>query len=246
MKMQKALVFLVGLLLIGGGAGLLLNLKVKQKLGNPGVKLLGPEKTGKMFIPLPESVSGWASSNMPPSEIELKMLPQDTTISKRLYRAEDGFQALVSVVLMGKDRTSIHKPEYCLTAQGWRIVEEAVDTVKVVGTRSYELPVRCFTMAGEFRDSADRGSTHGGVFVFWFVAEDKLTVSHWGRVSWITWQLMRRGVLPRWAYVTCFATCAPGQEAVTLDRVKGLLAVTVPEFQTTVPAEGVTGVEGRR
>jgi hypothetical protein len=239
MKAQQAWVMAVGLALIGGGGAALLRLKAHQKLGNPGVKLEGPGADGRMFIPIPETVSGWQSSNLPPTSIELKTLPEDTTISKRVYRAQDGFQALMTVVLMGKDRTSIHKPEYCLTAQGWSIVGQSIESVRVGGARPYALPLRCFTTSAQFQDSTGRPVRQSGVFVFWFVAEDRLTVSHWSRVRWITWELLRRGVLPRWAYVTCFAPCPPGREAAALERMKGLLAAAVPEFQITTPRDGL-------
>jgi hypothetical protein len=243
MNAQKLLVLAVGLTLIGGGGGLLLRLKAMQRLGNPGVKLAGPGTDGRMFIPIPETVSGWRSSNMPPTTVETKTLPEDTTISKRVYRAPDGFQALLTVVLMGKDRTSIHKPEYCLTAQGWSIVGQTVETLRFGGTNSPVLPMRCFTTSAQFQDDAGRARRYSGVFLFWFVAEDKLTISHWARVRWITWELLRRGVLPRWAYVTCFATCPPGMEQATIDRMKGLLAAAVPEFQTARPAQVSLGAQ---
>jgi hypothetical protein len=43
--------------------------------------------------------------------------------------------------------------------------------------------------------------------------------------------LLSSGVLERWAYVSFFAPCAPGQEAETYERMKKLIAASVPEFQ---------------
>ena len=43
--------------------------------------------------------------------------------------------------------------------------------------------------------------------------------------------LVRTGTLQRWAYVGCFATCLPGAEEPTFQRMKKFIAAAVPEFQ---------------
>jgi len=49
-------------------------------------------------------------------------------------------------------------------------------------------------------------------------------------------------VLQRWAYVTYFAVCAPGQEDAAYERLKKLIQTSVPEFQLTPkPAAPVAG-----
>jgi hypothetical protein len=45
--------------------------------------------------------------------------------------------------------------------------------------------------------------------------------------------------LQRWAYISYFSPCLPGQEGPTFERVKKLIAASVPEFQLT-PSEGAT------
>ena len=54
-------------------------------------------------------------------EVTLGALPEDTSFGARLYTAPDQFGLLMNVVLMGTDRTSLHKPQFCLTGQGWAI-----------------------------------------------------------------------------------------------------------------------------
>ena len=43
--------------------------------------------------------------------------------------------------------------------------------------------------------------------------------------------LLRTGVLERWAYVSYFSVCEPGQEDATFARMAKLIAASVPEFQ---------------
>jgi hypothetical protein len=50
---------------------------------------------------------------------------------------------------------------------------------------------------------------------------------------WMAKDMMLTGVLQRWAYVTYFAVCAPGEEDATFERMKKMIAASVPEFQLT-------------
>ena len=84
----------------------------------------------------------------------LGWLPQDTSFGQRLYRAPDGFEASVNVVLMGSDRTSLHKTEFCLEGQGWRIDRGASreTTVHMDRPYPYDLPVMKFIATSEVTD----------------------------------------------------------------------------------------------
>jgi hypothetical protein len=42
---------------------------------------------------------------------------------------------------------------------------------------------------------------------------------------------IRHGIRQRWAYVSYFTACLPGQEDATVARIKALIAASVPEFQ---------------
>ena len=42
--------------------------------------------------------------------------------------------------------------------------------------------------------------------------------------------MLRTGVLQRWAYVICSAPCAPGMEDATFEQMKGFIAAAAPEF----------------
>lgn len=50
---------------------------------------------------------------------EKRMLPKDTVILKRIYRNAAGVDFLVSAVVGGSSKSSIHRPELCLPAQGF-------------------------------------------------------------------------------------------------------------------------------
>ena len=62
---------------------------------------------------------GFESEELGASEAELTVLPADTTIIKRRYVAQNGDWMVVSLVIGGKSKSSIHRPELCLPAQGF-------------------------------------------------------------------------------------------------------------------------------
>jgi len=44
--------------------------------------------------------------------------------------------------------------------------------------------------------------------------------------------MLGKGVLERWAYVSYFTACLPGQEEATFERLERFIRASVPEFQT--------------
>lgn len=235
----------VVLALIGGAALMLINRDSFQKLGDPGVKLVDLptySETGEIIreesVYLPESVLNFSSSNRPISEVVLGWLPSDTTYGQRLYQTDDDFFLQMSVVLMGTDRTSIHKPEYCLTGQGWTITKTTHETVPMTNPRVYELPVT--KMVGEQLMPIGEGKRvkMSAVYVFWFVADEAVTAKHNSRMVGILKDLPT-GVLQRWAYVSAYSVCVPGNEDVTFEKMKQFIAASVPEFQLATPKEEV-------
>src|SRR5206468_2250198 len=127
-----------------------------RRLGTPGVRL--GERTvcredgeiiGTRSVSLPEEVLNFKSKDQPIVKVVSDWLPKETTYAQRTYEAPDGFGLLANGVLMGTDRTSIHKPEYCLVGQGFRIEKVESDTVPIAEPHPYLLPVRKMTVRRE-------------------------------------------------------------------------------------------------
>jgi len=237
MKIQKWLVFFVALGLMAGTAGALTWLRANQKLGKPGIKAMAIPGSVMMKIELPERVLDFTSTNMPEPEVVVGYLPKDTSYAGRLYTATNGLQINSTIILMGADRTSIHKPDYCLPGQGWSINEKTVVNIPVAGPQNYQLPVAKWIIGNVYQTPDGQKHKVSGLYVFWFVADGEQTADNYQRMWWLGRDLLRTGVLQRWAYVSFFSVCAPGQEDATFEQMKKLIAVTVPEFQF-VPASG--------
>lgn len=240
MKRSKIICASVVLLLIAGTAGVLTHLKAHQRLGEPGVKTRPLPNSKNLDVVLPENLAGYTDVVVTNAEAALLRLPPDTSYRVRLYQAPDGFWGQVSVVLMGSDRSSIHKPEICMTGQGWAIDNAAsrVEKIHLERPVSYDLPVNKLVTTKQVMNADGNVQTVRGLYVYWFVDATHYTASS---VDWMLWwvprDLLLHGVLERWSYISFFSVCAPGQEDAAFERMKKLIAASVPEFQL-VPQPG--------
>jgi len=226
--------------MIAATAGWLTELRGRVNLGAPGVKvdpaaLYGPD--GSLVSPrcvvLPDNVPGFHSRAVVPEPQELANLPEDTTFGRRFYEGE-GLRVQVGVVLMGRDHTSIHQPQYCLYAQNWTVTNTERIVLQMERPHVYDIPA--------IKLSASRLLTNGQtihcLYVYWFVSGDKITAEEGSRL-WSMWKtVLGKGVTERWAYISYYTTCQPGEESDTFERLRRFIKATVPEFQTVTGERG--------
>jgi hypothetical protein len=242
MNKQKWIILIAALGLIGAAAYLLTGLQSTQKLGQPAVKTSSIPGSQRLQVDLPEHVLDYASEAVEVDAMTLGWLPPDTSFGQRRYQAPDGFAAMINVVLMGRDRTSLHKTEFCLEGVGWRIDRNASaeTTIHMDRPCAYELPVMKFITSREVNNQG-RTVHVRGVYVFWFVADgDEYTARHWQRMWWMARDLLRTGVLQRWAMISYFTICAPGQEDAAFERLKKFISVSAPDIQLLAHPAGST------
>jgi len=231
MKTPKWLLVFIALALMAGTVGALTRLKAHQRLGKPGIKATLIPGSVAMQMDLPGRVLDFTSTNVPESEVELGYFPKDTSYVRRLYQAPDGFGVSTTIVLMGADRTSIHRPDYCLPGQGWTIDSKTAVNIPIGGEHPYTLPVLKWVIHNSFQTPDGRKQEASGVYVFWFVADNEQTANYIQFQYYLLRDLLFTGRLQRWAYISYFAICAPGQEEATFERMQKLIAATVPEYQ---------------
>ena len=231
MKNPKWLMVFIALTLMAGTAVALTRLKANQKLGQPGIKAAPIPGSLMMRIDLPEHVLDFASTNVAESEVELNYFPKDTSYARRIYQAPDGFGVSTTIIMMGADRTSIHRPEYCLMGQGWNIETKAVVKIPIAGATPYELPVMKWVASKTVPTPDGQKQEVRGLYVFWFVADNEMTTGNVQLQCDLVRDLLFTGILQRWAYISYFAYCLPGQEDATFERMKGLIAASAPEYQ---------------
>jgi hypothetical protein len=232
MNRQKWTLLLVALVMMAGALSLLAHLRAHQKLGRPGVKTHPLPDGIRLQVDLPERVLDYTSKPLEVEKLVLDFLPPDTSFGQRRYTAPDDFWIQISAVLMGTDRTSLHKPEICLGGSGLRI-EDALsseESIRIPGPRPYDLPVMKLVTTRQTK-AANQQDAQRLIYVYWFVADGERTARHSQRMWWMIRDMVRTGVLQRWAYIATFAICAPGQEQAAFERMKKFIAAAVPQFQ---------------
>jgi Protein of unknown function (DUF3485) len=248
MNRQMTIFSLAALVLMTAAAVMLSHIGHFQTLSPPGVKTHPLDSSIRVEADLPEHVLNYDSKLMDTEPVVLATLPADTSFGYRRYQAPDKFWLDLRVVLMGHDRTSMHKPQICLNGHGWRLNDTAseVTSLKVEQPHPYDLPVVKLVASNTVTVDGQK-QTFNAVYVYWYVANDAVSASETGlqRMWLMAKRLLRTGVLQRWAYVSCLAPCVPGQEAATYDRLKQFIVAAAPQFQLYPPPESGTVAAAR-
>ena len=147
-------------------------------------------------------ISGFSSEVLEASEAELTVLPKDTQIFKRRYESADGGWMVVSMVIGGKSKSSIHRPELCLPAQGFAMVNPRT---RMVDGRSW----RCIDLVA--KDSP----TFGFAYTF-FNQEGYSTASHTARIfrDVVDRSILNR--IDRWVMVTVHSSFGGDAEMLSV------------------------------
>lgn len=231
MKSQQWLFLTLALVLMAGTAGALTWLRANQKLSQPGVICTPIPGEIQMNIALPERVLDFTSTNIPEPDVAIGYFPKDTSYSERLYTAPSGIKIQSTVVMMGADRSSIHRPEYCLPGQGWAIGKKEIVAIPINNNPPYDLQAARWNLSVSARGPDGQKEDAAGIYVFWYAAKNDETPDHDKMLEHLTMNLFRTGDLQRWAYISYYAQCLPGQEDAAFAEIKRLIAAQVPEFE---------------
>lgn len=166
------------------------------KVSEPGVKLY-PDGTPYLV----DRAGDWAGGEKTGlSEDEQRLLPKDTEGSRRLFKNKDGTELFCSIVLAGRDVTSIHRP-VCLPGQGWKIQSEYTEPIPVATAPGGVLNVMRMNASCPVRLADGRTTEAQSVFAYWFVGKDRMTPYHWQRIYWTAKDRIFYNTNHRWAYI---------------------------------------------
>jgi Protein of unknown function (DUF3485) len=201
-----------------------------QRLGKAGVR--HREIPGKVAIEvlLPEQLEGYRTESLPVTEEELNMLPKDTSFGRRRFVAPDGLIFDLSVVVMGGDQSSIHRPQSCVPAQGWTIASEATDQVTIERPTPYELPFNRLQNSKTLMANGQSVDAES-FYLYWFTADGKITANREGRILSTAWRMLIAREVERWAYVSVHVVFPAGLGEAVYPRAKNFLKAAVPHFQ---------------
>lgn len=195
---------------------------------------------------LPEFPKGMLGLSQGMSEGEKELLPSDTKFVRTTYHSPKGEQIMVTIVLAGGEKRSIHRPEVCLPGQGWFI--RGGQTVPIPLKDGSTLEAMKLNLEREVDAGPGKRAKIRSVFLYWFVGKDTVTPYHWKRVFLTSWDRVFRQLNHRWAYVIVTSVVTEGltrngkNEEETLAMLKDFTAEIVPTFM--LPREGAEGAKG--
>lgn len=190
----KRLVFLQLLLIAGLGSAYLV--PTHGKLQPKGV-----------IMELPESIGQWYGTPQKITKAELETLAADTSFARGSYTDAFGDQITASIVLAGEDPdNSIHRPERCLPAQGWTILDSKTVTIHDPAFPGGKLGVTRLHDQQKIPDAQGKLHTINSLNYYWFVGNSYVTPSHIDRALTDIHDRVMKGYNQRWAYVTVAST----------------------------------------
>ncbi len=182
----------VSLVLVGLGLGTIYVLPTSSEI-----------KATMLSTELPESLNGYLSVTKEVTGEELKILAQDTEFERRSYYNKDDvtYAAIdASIVFSGKDvNNSIHRPERCLVAQGFKIEkEDFIDIEITINGKQVSIPFKMLI----YSIVPKEGTRLSYVQYYTFVGHEKIVSGHYERTIEDMKGRVFGGYNQQWAYTT--------------------------------------------
>ncbi len=162
------------------------------------------------------------------SALEWSLLPPDTEIHKAVYTRPNSDESLVvAVVVGGRSRTSIHRPQICLVGNGQEITETR--PISVTTSDGRKIRVTLLNLLRSGRAPSGVVMRQSTFYTYWFIGKGHETDSHLVRMFWMAYDRIVHGVWNRWAYVGIAGQ--PLQDAKATDE---LAASFVRDFEPLI------------
>src|SRR5690606_35320842 len=146
---------------------------------------------GSAPVDLPAFVGvDWIGRRAEVTQVERDILPPDTGYSRRNYVAlhQPGRQVFLSIVLSGRDRSSIHRPELCVAGQGWTITGRTSETLDFPGREGENFTATVLRIEHKMGDKKIPA-----LLAYWFVSSNRVVATHGERMLFGAWDRLRNG-----------------------------------------------------
>ncbi|MEI6561060.1 MAG: exosortase-associated EpsI family protein [Verrucomicrobiota bacterium] len=161
-----------------------------------------------VIMALPDFIGDWYGQEATVTEKERQVLGSETRFARKLYTNARGEAIYVSIVLAGEDMsTSIHRPERCLPAQGYTIVDK--HTVKAALAAGSLTMTRLHNIRPFFDGTGKpylfpdgKQANEFSLLYYWFVGSTETTDDHTARYFIDARDRLFKGCNQSWAYVT--------------------------------------------
>lgn len=198
-----------------------------------------------VVLELPQVIPGYTSREVEMSDAEKYWLPPETSSVKRVYTPihgttpSDRFYGglTASIILSGADRRSLHRPEVCMTGQGWTIEKQEVVSLETEGG-----PLDVMDLHLKRKITEEDGTEwylHAN-YIYWWVGKEVSTPHSWKRILMTSLNNMFRNVNDRWAYPSVMVYTAKDSGNVgrvaSRERALSYIKRYAPTFQKSLGA----------
>ena len=153
----------------------------------------------------PTRVGEWRGEVKQPGALEKQQLDKNTDFRKMYYKRESASHMFeqdevdATMVLSGDDmNNSIHRPERCLSAQGFKGI--APSTIEIDVGAAKPLEVTRLHFIQKLNDGSGREIP--AIMYYWFVGADFITNNHYARTIYDMKYRLLTGTNQRWAYIS--------------------------------------------
>lgn len=206
---------------------------------------LNPESG--VILSLPESMPGYTSELVEMSETEKYWLPDDTLNIKRNYRSVtagnemDRFEQGISanIILSGADKRSLHRPEVCMTGQGWSINKGQTKVVKLE-TEGGPLDVMDLCLSRTVEGQNGEPLVIKAHYVYWWVGKSVSTPHSYKRILLSAINNVFKNTNDRWAYPSVMVQSLGNDKAkdeAARERAFSYIRKFAPTFQKSLGAK---------
>lgn len=172
---------------------------------------------------LPEYLGFWYGEPTAVSDKERQVLGAETQFDRRVYSDGRGNKIFVSIVFAGQDmNTSIHRPERCLPAQGYTLLDSSA---RQIDLSPHPLTITRLKTQRPLSLPGDAPRTETTLNYYWFIGCSETTPSHTARNLIDIRDRLFKGYNQPWAYVTVTCSITKGNVLFGLseEETDGLL-----------------------
>jgi hypothetical protein len=192
------------------------------------------DETG-VSMDLPDHVGLMDGEPSAISQAELSILPPDTQFARKTYGMfSDSNRILCSIVLSGREKRSIHRPERCLPGQGWSVIGSKVIDIPL--DSGHPLKATCLLLSRPVTLPNGSHRNLQAYYLYWYVGRAVSTPYSFERVMLTNWDLVVHRQNQRWAYIIYMEPITEGFQAdgksaeETLSDLKDFIRQSVPFF----------------
>lgn len=169
---------------------------------------------------LPEKVGGWIGKDLEITKKEIDVLGSGTQFARKSYtNALQHWYMQATIVLSGRDvSNSLHRPERCLGAQGWQILESDTISIPMEGQGAFEV-CRLHIQKSVKDPNSQRLVKVEAFDYYWLIGEHVITASHFGRFMTDNIDRFVRGVDQRWAYLSMLVVIPQHPDPATQRKI---------------------------